>query len=379
MSDKTKIEWTDATWNPIRGCSRVSEGCRNCYAEGVAARFSGTDKYGKPLPYDGLAERVVKPDGTTEARWTGKVVYAGDDVLMQPLKWKKPRRIFINSMSDLFHESVSDDVRDKVFAIVYFVYNHTYQLLTKRPDNMLEYMSDPTLPNRIYQAAILLTTGLKDNRDNWRPDYATGIKKRPNIQLPLKNLHLGVSVENQATANERIPLLLQTPAAVRFVSAEPLLGAIEFTDLDTNNEACMNALKPVTWQYIFDNHWKNTAEEHSIYSDMDCMVDCYDLSSPPDMNALVNTTLDWIIVGGESGKNARPMNPAWVRSIRDQCQDANVPFFFKQWGEFVSVSEVAGDGAHYKFTDGRTVRRTGKKLAGRSLDGVEHNAMPEVK
>jgi protein gp37 len=391
MSDKTKIEWTDASWNPIRGCSRVSEGCRNCYAEVVASRFSGLDKDRKKMPYFDLAQRVAKPDGTTEARWTGKVVYAGDNVLMQPLKWKKPRRIFVNSMSDLFHDGVTDEVRDKVFAVMNFCWQHTFQLLTKRPENMLKYINNPDLGMRVAVRSSQMSVDI-DNGKTLKK--LRELEENNGRSWPMQNLHLGVSVENQATANERIPLLLQTRAAVRFVSAEPLLGAIEFTDIDTNGEACMNALEPFTWQYIFDNHWKNTAEKHSIYSDMDQMVNFLDLPSPPDMNALVNPTLDWIIVGGESGKNARPMHPDWVRSIRDQCEQANVPFFFKQWGEHFPRNQwkyspdliLPNDEYVASFTApcvsrfGSTImHRVGKKLAGRLLDGVEHNAMPEVK
>jgi protein gp37 len=293
MSDKTKIEWTDTTWNPIRGCSRVSEGCRNCYAEGVAARWSGTDKNGKPLPYDGLAESVAKPDGTTEARWTGKVVYAGDDVLMQPLKWKKPRRIFVNSMSDFFHENTPFETIDRIMAIIALCPQHIFQILTKRPERMYEYI-DTRTDNRddSINRAILKINGSK-------PSF---------VELPLKNLHLGVSVENQATANERIPYLLNTPAAIRFVSAEPLLGAVDFTRieppdfLNPHDPLCVNALEGTEYN------------EMMIDGELDIAF-CAPDSIPYDSEGV-----DWIIVGGESGKNARPMHLDWARSMRtSQC------------------------------------------------------------
>ncbi len=263
---RSKIEWTDATWNPVRGCSRVSEGCRNCYAERVAARFSGPGE-----PYHGLA--VMKPDGP---HWTGKVKLPADH-LTDPLRWRTPRRIFVNSMSDLFHEAVPQEWIARIFQVMAQANQHTYQILTKRPQRMLEIMRDLT-------------------------DHSTMFMGKP-----LPNVLLGVSVEDQANADARIPLLLQTPAAVRFVSYEPALGPVDFSEFLERTK-------------IGPNH-----------------------------------ILDWIIAGGESGPQARPAHPDWFRAVRDQCKAANartnmraadgvriaaapppvenVPFFFKQWGE----------------------------------------------
>lgn len=237
---KTKIEWTDATWNPLRGCSRVSDGCRNCYAEKVANRFSGPGQ-----PYEGLIAKG--------GQWNGKIKLVPEK-LSEPLRWKKPRMVFVNSMSDLFHESVPDDFIDKVFAIMAQCPEHTFQILTKRPKRMLSYLSAKNLGRRV---------------NSYLPSTV-------NYPIPPKNVWLGVSVEDQKSADERIPLLLRCPAAVRWVSAEPLLGPVNLTFED----------RPV----------------------------------------------DWVVVGGESGHGARPMAHSWARSLRDQCVSAGVPFFMKQMG-----------------------------------------------
>jgi len=200
MSDKTGIEWTDATWNPVRGCSLVSDGCKNCYAMGVAGRFGGAGQ-----PYDGLTTKT-----TQGAKWTGKIMLV-PDMLDQPIRWKRPRKIFVNSMSDLFHEGVPDDYIDRVFAVMALAPQHIFQVLTKRPERMRDYLRDKDLEDRI--------------TDLWREDDRD--KETWNIMLPLSNVWIGVSVENQATADERIPLLLQTPASVRWLSMEPLLGPVD--------------------------------------------------------------------------------------------------------------------------------------------------------
>lgn len=225
---KTSIEWTDTTWNPVRGCSRVSEGCRHCYAERIAGRFSGKGQRfegfakGKPNDYHGQSGK-----GRTNWtwRWTGKVELIPSK-LDEPLHWRKPRRIFVNSMSDLFHESLPDDAIDSVFDVVARAHRHTFQVLTKRPARMLDYLrpSSCALPRIVSlvsghepSLAIVLQTGLRLDDKPARPRW------------PLPNVWLGVSVEDQATADERIPLLLQTPAAVRWASYEPALGPVDFS------------------------------------------------------------------------------------------------------------------------------------------------------
>ena len=320
MADGTKIEWTDATWNPMRGCTRVSEGCRNCYAERIAARFSGEGQ-----PYQFLAA-----PSASGPRWTGKILLA-EHKLDEPLHWRKPRMIFVNSMSDLFHEDVPDEWIDKVFVVMFVARHHIYQILTKRSDRLRDYLSDPTKHER--WSEIIRKTSEYDATstptEEWFPRWA-------------QHVWLGVSVEDQARADERIPHLLATPAAVRFVSAEPLLGPVEFAGLDFAG-------------FDFDG-------------------------------------IRWVIAGGESGPGARPMHPDWTRSLRDQCAVAGVPFFFKQWGEwgpyqprhFVGKSTIVRPVEHARsgtvggpdWPRDAMMYRVGKKTAGALLDGREHQGMP---
>ena len=209
MSDDSKIEWTNATWNPIRGCSRVSEGCRHCYAESVAARFSGPG-----LPYEGLVRIASgKPTG-----WNG-VVRMVHEHLADPLRWKRPRRVFVNSMSDLFHESLTNEQIAAVFGVMAAAPRHTFQVLTKRSARMREWF------------AWVADHGARGARSACRASAALYLVASPEVpggdEWPLRNVWLGVSTENQAAADERIPELLRTPAAVRWISAEPLIGPVD--------------------------------------------------------------------------------------------------------------------------------------------------------
>lgn len=306
MAENSKIEWTDATWNPVRGCTAVSPGCANCYAAEVASRFSG-----EGLPYDGLAKR----EKGQPAKWTGKIRLVAS-LLEQPLKWKKPRRIFVNSMSDLFHPDVPQWYIHEVFEVIRKAHWHTFQVLTKRPERA---------------AAI-----------DWE------CSKYSQSYRALPNLWLGASVENQDQADWRIPHLLKCPAVVRFLSCEPLLGPLDLLTIDEGED--MDDDERQGW------------------------------GLPATFIGGYGTTIDWVIVGGESGPNARPMHPDWARSIRDQCQASGVPFFFKQWGEW----GLAGTRGEYCWNPGASVRnlitmdRVGKKRAGRLLDGREWNEFPEV-
>jgi protein gp37 len=336
MGSKTGIEWTDATWNPFLGCSRVSEGCRNCYAEGVAARFR-MNKSGKETVYSGLTQIV-----NGHPQWTGKIVETKQ--LLRPLSWKKPKRIFVNSMSDLFHENVTDEQIDKIFAVMALCPQHAFQVLTKRPERILEYFHAGRF-DQIRIAASFIAGGMQ-NEWSW----------------PLPNVWLGVSVENQAAADGRIPILLQTPAAVHFISAEPLLGPL---DLDA-------------FMWLYDPSGVNRTR---------MPLGGWDRPQP----------LGWVICGGESGPGARPMHPDWARSLRDQCVAAGVPFFFKQWGEWAPYNSLLdGDYTHKKFIcfDGRVlnfgepnpdgldmgdwaqIARRGKKAAGHLLYGKAHQEFP---
>lgn len=262
----TSIEWTDETWNPTVGCSRVSAGCENCYAERVAHR--------------GMSEqhRGLTVLGKHGPRWNGTVRFLPDR-LGEPRRWRKPRRVFVNSMSDLFHEKVADAQIAAVFGVMAACPEHTFQVLTKRPKRARKWFE--TIDSESHwdclkaceeQAAWLLHT-----------DLALG------AEWPLPNVWLGVSVEDQATADERIPWLLDCPAAVRFVSYEPALGWVDFGA-------------------FLDGDWLDVPREERAPG------------------------LDWIIVGGESGPGARPFDVAWARSTIAQCKVAGVPCFVKQLG-----------------------------------------------
>ena len=321
MSVNSKIEWTDATWNPVVGCTRVSEGCMNCYAERFAARF--------PERFGGVSRMTEYGP-----RWTGKIVLR-PEALNLPLRWRKQRRIFVNSMSDLFHENVEFAHIVAIFRVMAIAQHHTFQILTKRPQRMLEVMN-------------LLPEALKT---------IFPAEKHPEVNAPgwpLPNVWLGVSVENQRAADERIPLLLQTPAAVRFLSCEPLLGPVDLTNY-------------LPYQYQATDEWG-------------AFTDLY-----------VQTGVDWVIVGGESGPGARPMHPDWVRGIRDQCVAAGVAFHFKQWGEWAPTDRVlSSKKTRYAAENGQIftdrpagmryerLGRIGKKAAGRLLDGRTWDELPVV-
>jgi len=324
VSATSSIEWTDATWNPVRGCSIVSKGCTNCYAMRQAHRFSGAGK-----AYEGLTQ--MSKGGPV---WTGNVRLV-PELLDEPLHWKKRRRIFVNSMSDLFHEDVPDEFIDRIWRMMMRAKNHTFQILTKRPARMLAYLSR-----------------FRPDGDGWITRDGKPAMGKPQSgplfsanKWPPKHIWLGVSCEDQPTADERIPLLLQMPAAVRWISAEPLLGDIVVPSLHE---------------------------------------------------------LDWVVAGGESGPGARPMHPRWVGRLRDECAVANVPFFFKQWGAWAPVPrrenapgkpQMVVGGDCMLTCDGRSeilkwplhssleaeatpLRRFGKKRAGRLLDGRTHDEYP---
>ena len=240
MSDKSAIEWTEATWNPVTGCDEVSPGCAHCYARTLAERFRGVPGH----PYEQGFDLQLRPER-----------------LNQPIEWKRPRLIFVNSMSDLFHEGIEDRFIRSVFDVMGRAEQHTFQVLTKRSERLADIAASLSWPSNVW---------------------------------------MGVSVENQRWTT-RVDDLRRVPAAVRFLSCEPLLGPL---DLNLNG-------------------------------------------------------IHWVIAGGESGPGARPMRPEWVRSLRDQCAEADVPFFFKQWG----AHDEAGT-------------RRSKHATGRTLDGCTWDGMP---
>lgn len=291
MGTTTNIEWCDATWNCVRGCSRVSEGCRNCYAERMAARFSGFSEYdenGKPVtarPFQGFVEN---------GRWTGRVELI-EEKLNEPLHWRKPRRVFVNSMSDLFHERLG--LRDiaKVYAVIGLSLaqrlGHEYQILTKRPARRQELFDREEFWDQVEQEMDDIC-----GRKGW---CSPGIP-----DVPFANAWEGVSVEDQKTADERIPLLLQTPAALRFLSLEPLLGPVDLARIEYNPGG----------------------------SGGGCFINALTGKSVSLCGSQMLPKIDWVIVGGESGPGAREFNPDWAGRILGQCRDANVPFFMKQMG-----------------------------------------------
>ena len=298
MTDST-IEWTDKVWNATRGCSRVSPGCGGaagqggCYAERQAYRFSGPGQ-----PYEGLVRL-----GKQGPRWTG-VVRLIPEKLTEPLRWRKPQRIFVDSMSDLFHEALTNEEISAVFGVMAACPQHTFQVLTKRASRMREWFEwvDRVRVEAGCSHAFLCAYSARDAGAQHR---SFSIRTAGASRWPLPNVHLGVSCEDQRRADERIPDLLQCPAAVRWVSAEPLLGPIDLTRLDVSDGWLLNALKSGAY---------TTPEEQSSRV----------LHAHP--------RLSWLVAGGESGPGARPMDIAWMRSLRDQCKSAGVPYFAKQMG-----------------------------------------------
>lgn len=275
MADRTSIEWTDSTWNPVIGCSKVSPGCDNCYAIGQAARIIRmTEARDATTPYQG----TVLDDGSD---WTGTVKCLPER-LDQPLRWKRPRRIFVNSMSDLFHPDVPAEFVAEVFAVMSQAPQHQFQVLTKRPQRAA------TLFNDVRFNGLVVDTMLHRFGDRSGPLPVLAIWSHDG---PLPNVWAGTSIESDRYTF-RADHLRDTPAAVRWISAEPLLGPLPSLDL---------------------------------------------------------TGIDWLVVGGESGANHRPINPDWVRDLRDRAVDAGVAFLFKQWG-------------------GRTAKAGGRELDGRTWD-----------
>ncbi len=264
----TKIEWTERTWNPVTGCTKVSPGCAHCYAEDFAKRFNRNG--GSYLP--GQAEIICHPER-----------------LAIPLRRKKPTMYFVNSMSDLFHEEVPDVFIDAIWIVMWLAPQHTFQILTKRPERMLEWARGPISVDRFVRAIEHVTRTYPDAKIPRMP--ASAIQSG---QWLLENVWLGVSVENQYWANERIPLLLETPAAFRFLSCEPLL-------------------KPLHIQLRRDSDGRDVTGLSGLWDESD-------------------TGIDWVIIGGESGPKARPMHETWARDIVTGCLETEVPVFMKQMG-----------------------------------------------
>lgn len=347
MADHSSIEWTEATWNVATGCTRVSEGCDHCYIE-------------RTVPFRVQGRRFDKPGvgGTT-----GVKVHS--ERLHLPLRWRKPRRVFVNSLADLFHDDIPDRFIAETYAVMALAKQHTFQLLTKRPARMRSLLAGAR------------TNGFWD--DLAAALFARGYSGA--IEWPLPNVWAGVSVESQKWADIRIPALLGTPAAVRWLSCEPLLGPVDLTRLAANSRQ----------------------QPEMVY---DAVGQRYGV--PGRWQASTSARIDWVVVGGESGPGARPMHPDWARSLRDQCTATGVPFFFKQWGEwapwatyFAADKDEHGRWDAYVNPDGTTgeyaisedhdlatnwtgdpapgnkaMSRVGKKGAGRDLDGRTWDEYP---
>jgi protein gp37 len=364
MADHSKIEWTDATWNPVTGCSIVSPGCTNCYA----MRLAGTRLKHHP------SRAGLTRDSKAGPVWTGEV-RTNWDWIDQPLRWTKPRKIFVCAHGDLFHEGVPDEDVAQIYGVMIAAHHlrgHIFQVLTKRPSRARELLTS----EMFWDQAMAGASGeIMDRTDplNRRSDDARATCGTYDSHNPPPGIWLGVSAEDQARANERVPALLATPADVRFVSAEPLLGPIDFNRIPMPQD---------------EGRECSALDGHEIAG---MVGNCVGYIPP----------LDWIIVGGEAGRGARPMHPEWARQIRDQCSSAGTGFFFKQWGEWKDGSDFAPD-YQVVTTDGRVIeadleslrwadrehsitglhptamRKVGKKRSGRLLDGVEHNAMPRT-
>lgn len=339
------INWTEFTWNPLRGCARQSEACKSCYAEGVAARFSGPGQ-----PFEGLVHPVTKG-------WNG-VIKLFPEKLDEPLRWTRPRMVFVNSVSDLFG-ATSEEIA-AIFGVMALAGNHTFQTLTKRHKQMRAWLDwlDVQAPTPAAKVAFCVAA-----LEAYVPSASKG--RTVPTTWPLPNVWLGVTAEDQENANNRVAVLLTCEAAVHWVSAEPLLGEIDFTRIEptpdpvTGFEVSVNSLTGEAW----------------VNRGTDLEVPLQAMSK-----------LDLIVVGGESGAIARPMHPNWARSIRDACLSAGTKLHFKQWGEFVQGPDHGNPVLNEKgyaipsvviSTPGKNdfvrMLRVTKPKAGRLLDGVLHN------
>jgi protein gp37 len=350
MAATSAIEWTDTTWNPLAGCTWASPGCDHCYAAVMARRLDAMAQADIATGRDPGHKR--KYMGITNKNRAGRIMFNGkvkldEDSLSEPLSWRKPRRVFVNSMSDLFHKDVPDSFIGKVWSVMLSTPQHTYQVLTKRPERMADVVG------RLVKEG--LSKGLR----------------------PPDNIWCGTSVENQEQADKRIPELLKVPAKIRFLSCEPLLGAVDLGQWIFNRQAALNKM-------IYGAAALNEEQADSY---------------------VAKVGIHWVICGGESGPGARPMHPEWAYSLRDQCQDAGVAFHFKQWGEYEPYEEDAQppfwNDQHGRCIDGHWLnvlnaesgelnpgwhedslhspyafKRVGKHAAGRLLDGREWNEFP---
>lgn len=324
MADNTPIEWTDATANFLNGCTVLSPGCKRCYA----MRLAGTRMKDHPT------RKGLTVDTKAGPVWTGEV-RPHWPAITQVLSWTKSRMIFWNAHGDLFHENVPEELIDCVYAAAALTPQHIHQFLTKRSERMRDYyrgLDEAGGVGRVARFAVAMGRIFQETGHH-RCKPGQGV---PIVPHPLPNVWMGVSAEDQPRWDERVAHLREISAAVRWVSAEPLLGPTKDDDF-----FCMSGV-------------------------------------------------DWVVVGGESGPGSRPMHPEWARALRDQCAETGVPFLFKQWGDWVPLRDYAGSGFWptseggccrltvdgEKSDVGYPMQRVGKKLAGRLLDGTQHDGFP---
>ena len=326
----TKIEWAERTWNPIVGCNLVSAGCTNCYAMGQAWRMSKNPNQKIGLKYQGTVELVK---GTPV--WTGKINMS-EAALLAPLNYPQPTVWFVNSMGDLFHPAVTDEQIDRVFAVMALCPQHIFQVLTKRPRRMRDYLSHRQVRSRVQFWCNIEGLHITGKRmSEHAAEEAEEFVALSTSQWPLENVWLGTTIEDKRALLQRAALLKETPATLRFWSCEPLLGHLGYI--------------------------------------------------PPDLMP------DWVISGGESGKGARPSHPSWHTHLRDLCMKAGIPYFFKQWGAYSPIAQIGGRFDHRERIDTRVMlsgehgghngwpmKRQPKHLSGRTLEGVEYNQMPAI-
>lgn len=295
MADKSSIEWTDATWNPTRGCDKIAQGCKNCYAETFAERFRGVPGHAYEQGFD---PRLAP------------------DQLDLPLRWKRPRRVFVDSMSDLFHEAFHFEYIAACFGVMAACPQHTFQILTKRPSRALEFfrwLEERDGLTARYYCHLLACDAIGRSIGSPATDW------------PLPNVWIGTSIANQGDADKNVPVLLQIPAAVRFLSVEPLLGPVAIRD------HLMAGADPGRCANCGNGHGFTRCPNYGGIAPTRAESGCCEFRRQ-------NFAIDWVIVGGESGPGARPCNVEWIRSIVQQCQAASVPVFVKQLGREIRVS-----------------------------------------
>ena len=358
MAARTLIEWTDATWNVVNGCSVLSPGCKHCYA----MRLAGTRLRNHP------SRAGLTIDTAAGPVWNGQI-RINWDIIDQPLRWARPRMIFANAHGDMFHEAVPMDTIAQIYGTAVAAHHlrgHITQYLTKRADRQRDLLNRPEFWERVNTTAEMLVMDRTDPLDR-RSDDARATLRGYDPDTPPPGIWAGVSAEDQERWDERTDLLMETPAFVRWVSVEPMLGPI------IGSAPADKIFRMLSTWYGPDGF--------------------DDTGAQPERTRMPGyfPRVDWVVCGGESGPGARPLHPDWARSMRDQCEAAGVPFFFKQWGSCAPLmgarpaqsglaawpdGSVRSGHAASRGGPGIAMFRGTKKITGRLLDGVAHNGMP---